>query len=151
MMLGLSRNARAKWVLPRMATAVKLVAVFVVHLLAVELSPLRSGMLAARRRRTMISVAIIEGVVYVAVETMRTMEPRTCTDKDSTREPFGAIVPVWSARVGWIFVITVWADRRSAYLNRNLCVCPIAGKAKQASSSQSRHSKAFQSSHIFHL
>jgi hypothetical protein len=118
-----------------MATLMELVAVFVVHLLAVELPPLGSGMLAAPRRRTMVSMTIVEGVIDMTVETVGTMKPGTGADKYSTRKPFGAIVPVWSASVWGIFVIAVRADRRSANLNRNLGVCSIAGKAKQASSS----------------
>jgi hypothetical protein len=134
-----------------MAAAMKFVTVLIMHLLTVELPALGSRMLAASWSRTMVSVTIIKGVVYMAMKAVRAVEPGTRTDKNSTREPFGAIVAVGSTGVRRILVVTVRAHRGSTYLNRNLGMRAMAGKAKQASSSQSHRSKAFQSchSHLF--
>ena len=67
-----------------MTAAVNLVTVFIMHLLAVELPALRGCMLAASRRRTVVSMTIIEGVVYVAMKAVRAVEPGTRADENPT-------------------------------------------------------------------
>jgi hypothetical protein len=108
----------------------------VVHGLAVELSPMIYRMLATRRRRPVIALAIVKMVVYVAIEVIRPMEPRTSPNKYTTGEPLRTIVSIRCAGIRGFFVVAIGANRRSTDFHRNLSGCGSArtGHEKQAGS-----------------
>ena len=109
-----------KRVLSRMTTLVKLMAVFIMHFPAMKLPALLNRVFAARRCRTVISVTIVEGVVYMAMKAMRAVEPWPGADKDSAREPLGTIVAIRRAFVWRVVEVAVRALRRGSDLNCNL-------------------------------
>jgi hypothetical protein len=92
----------------------------VVHGLAMELSAMITRMLAASGHPSMVSVAIIQAMIYVTVEVLRPMKPRPCTDKHATRIPFGTIVSIRSAVIRRRFVISIRTHRWLPNPHRNL-------------------------------
>jgi hypothetical protein len=84
---------------------------------------MRKCMCVTVRQRAMISMTWIVPVIYVSIETMRAMEPRTSANKDSARKPVGSIVPIRSAIIRCVIEISVRAYRRNADADCNLgCV-----------------------------
>jgi hypothetical protein len=77
---------------------------------------------AAMRVVAAISVMPIEVVVHMTPEISTPMEPGACSDKDTAREPLGAIVTIGRALVGRVIEISVRAFRRWADLHGNLSV-----------------------------
>jgi hypothetical protein len=119
----------------------------VMHGLTMELSAMIARVLAARRHRSMVSVAIIEVMVYMTIKVLGPMKPRSCTHKYATRKPFRTVVTVWSAVVRRHFVISVGAHRRRPNAHRNLSWSHVAASKKQANS-QSSQSRIFQHIHL---
>lgn len=124
------------------ASVRSLMTMLVMHGVAVEFAALRCGALAARGHRPVIAVAIVEVVVNVTVETVRTVKPRTSADEDAAREPLRAVVAIRSAIVRGFFVVAVRTDRRWAYLHGNLGICPWAGSKQESSSNKRQRCKA---------
>jgi hypothetical protein len=108
----------------------------VMHGLAMELSPMVDWVLATPRRRPVVALAIVKMVVYVAIEVIRPMKPRTSPDKYATGEPFRTVITIRRAGIRGFFVIAVGANRRSTNFHRHLSGCGSArtGHKKQASS-----------------
>ena len=62
------------------------------HFVAFELpwiSPLFRGLLANLRRRSVVAVVRVEGVVYMAFEVISSVKPRANANEDAAIEPFG--------------------------------------------------------------
>ncbi len=81
----------------------------VVHGLAVELSALLRGMLAARRETPAIAFAVIEAVIHVSVEMIPSVKPRSRADKDAAAVPFRSVISVGSALIRRLFIVAVRA------------------------------------------
>ncbi len=75
---------------------------------------------ATFRQRPVVSVVRVETVVHMPIEPMRTMEPRTGSDKDAPNEPVRPIVPIRRAIIRRIVEVPIRTHRRHANANRNL-------------------------------
>ena len=93
----------------------------VMHGLTTELSPMIALVLAPSGHRSMISMAIIQVVIYMAIKVFVPMKPRSSTDKHATRIPFWTIVAIGSAVIRRHFVISVRARWWLPNAHRNLC------------------------------
>jgi len=98
----------------------------IMHGLAVEFSPVVRRALAASRRGPVIALPIVQPMIYVAIEMVRPMKPRSCTDKNAASEPFRPVVTVRRTGVRRFLVVAVGANRRFANAHRNLRRCPVA-------------------------
>jgi hypothetical protein len=65
------------------------------------------GMFAAFRERAVITVTRIVAIIYVAIETVMTVEPGSCSDEDAVQEPIGAVVAVGCTIVWRIVEIAI--------------------------------------------
>lgn len=83
----------------------------VMHGSAIELSPMIPLALSPSGHRSVVSVAIIQVMIYMTVKVLRPMKPRSCTDKHAARIPFRTIVAIRSAAIRRRFVISVRAHR----------------------------------------
>jgi len=59
----------------------RFVAMRIMHRLAVELGPMIGRVFPTRRQGPMIALAIIQVMVYMTIEVIRTVEPRASADK----------------------------------------------------------------------
>ena len=123
-----------------------LMAMRVVHCLPMKFSAVISPGLAASGIRPVVAMAIIEVMIDVSVEMSRSVIPRPCADEYAVREPFRAIVAVWSAVVGRNLVIAVRALRSYPYAYRNLRGCTMACSQEKGDCA-SQNARAFQSIH----
>jgi len=87
-------------------------AALVMHRIAVELITVLHGYGAALRITPAIALAIVEVMVNVAVEVLRSVEPTAGPDEDSAVEPLRAIVAIRSAIVRRSFVVPIRAHGR---------------------------------------
>lgn len=78
------------------------------------------GVVATMRKRAMVSVTIVQTVIYPAVKVSWTVKPRTGTDEDASVKPLRTVIAVGCAIVRWDFVVSVRAIRRRADLHRDL-------------------------------
>jgi len=88
-----------------------LMAMRVMHCFAAKLRTVFRWMLAARGHTPMVALAIVETMIDVSIEMLRSVVPRPRTDEPTTDEPFRAIVAVRSAVVRRDFVVSVRANR----------------------------------------
>lgn len=96
------------------------------HFVAVKLffpahMPSPVGPFAPVRIRAVVSEARIVGVIHVAVETLRTMEPGTRADEDPAREPLRPVITERRTAIWRIVEITVgayWGNRDWSHWNR---------------------------------
>jgi hypothetical protein len=105
----------------------RLMAVGIMHRLAVKFCAMFRRLLAARRHGTVITLAIVETMIDVSVEMVRTVEPRSRTDEYATAEPFRTVITIGSAVVRRSLVIAVRARRRFSDIDRHLRGCVMAG------------------------
>jgi hypothetical protein len=63
-------------------------------------------------QRTLVSMMRIEAVVHVAMETRRSVEPRSHTDKYAVSKPIRPIVPIRSTAIRRVIEISIWTDGR---------------------------------------
>ena len=92
----------------------------VMHGLTMEFRSMITRVLAPSRHGSMVSVTVIEVMVYMTVEVLRPMKPRSSAHKYATRKPFGTIVAIRGAVVRRYFVIPVGTYRRRSNAHRNL-------------------------------
>ena len=92
----------------------------VMHGSTMELSAMIARVLATSWHRSMVSVTIIEVMVYMTIKVLRPMKPRSCADEQSAVKPFGTVVAIGSTVIRWYFVVSVRADRRRPNAHRNL-------------------------------
>jgi hypothetical protein len=92
----------------------------VMHGPAIELCPMIARALTASGRRSMVSVAIVQVMIYMTVKMLLPMKPRSCTDKHPAGIPFGTIVAIRSARIRRRFVIPVRTHRWLPNAHSNL-------------------------------
>jgi hypothetical protein len=89
------------------------------------------------RMWTSVAMMWIEAVINVAVEVVRTAEPRPGTDEHTAAEPLRSVVPVWSAVVRGVIVVTVCTQRLGSDVDQDLSGC----RARNASQSGEQDSK----------
>src|ERR1700730_7998968 len=128
----------------RMASAC--VAASITHLVSVEVI---KGLVSTLRMWTSVALMRIEAVINVAVEVVRTVEPRAGSDEHAAAEPLRPIVSIWRAVVRGEVVIAVRACRLRSNIDRDLSGCR-AGNAEQ-SGRQGRDGKKFPIAHVFLL
>lgn|SRR5579862_4947610 len=80
-------------------------------ILGVMCEVLRIGMIAVVRIRPMIAVVRVEMIIYVSVEIVVAMEPRSGSDENASAEPVGTVIAKGSTVVGRVIVITVGTNR----------------------------------------
>lgn len=146
---ALAKRAFVAYAWLRLAMGMELVAMFVVHLAAVELAALIDWMRTALWIWTVIAVTIVEAVIYVAVEAVRAVEPWSGADEDAAREPLRAIVAIRSTGIRRCFVVTIRTYGRCTYLHSDLRVGFRAGNKEQTSSSKSQRRKGTPRFHTF--
>lgn len=103
----------------------------VVHCLAVKFLPAFRGTSATGGKGTMVTMPIIQTMIDMPIEMLRSVEPRTGTDKQAVCEPFGAIVSVGRTIVGRDFVVAIGAIRRWPDINGNLCLSLVTASDKK--------------------
>jgi hypothetical protein len=99
----------------------------IMHGVPVKLGTVLSGMLVPRGERAVVSLAIVEVMVHVPVEVLRSMEPGSGTDEYATREPLRAIVTIGRAIIRRSLVISVRTNRRFSDADCNLCIRLLDG------------------------
>src|ERR1700691_231047 len=87
------------------------------------LSAPRCRFLAHLGRCAVVTVMRIEGVIYIALEVIRTMKPRASADEDAASEPFRAIVTVGNAAIGSVIIVAVGTIRGYADFDADLGPC----------------------------
>jgi hypothetical protein len=86
----------------------------IVHRLTVKLGSALGGWRASRRKRSVIAMPIIQAMIDVPIEVLRSVIPGPGAEKDSAREPLRAVIAIRSTVVRRRFVVAVWADGRPA-------------------------------------
>jgi hypothetical protein len=59
----------------------------------------------------MITLAIVEIVIDMAIETLRPVIPRPGADEYAARKPLRPVIAIWSAAVGRRLVVSIRANR----------------------------------------
>ena len=83
----------------------------IMHRLAVKVRAVFCGSRAPSRHWPVIALAVIEMMIDVSVEMLRSVVPRPSADKYTAGEPLRSIVAVWSAVVRRNFVVSVRTHR----------------------------------------
>jgi hypothetical protein len=104
------------------------------HGLAVKLRTMFRRTFATGGHRAVVALPIIQVVIYVAVEVIRAMVPRTRADEYAIGEPLRAIIAIRSTIVRGRLVITVRANRWLTNANRNLRGGIVGSSQEKASS-----------------
>ena len=68
----------------------------------------------------MVSMAIVEVMIDMAVEMFWPMEPRSGSDEHAAYEPLGAVVPIGGTIVRRLLIVSVRANRGRSDIDRNL-------------------------------
>jgi len=102
----------------------------IMHLMSVKFGAMIRRVLPARREMAMIAVAIVEGMIHMPMEVVRTVEPGTRSNKHSARKPLRPIIPIRRAVIRRNLVISIRTDRRLADLHSDLSRSLIAGHQK---------------------
>jgi hypothetical protein len=137
---------RSPRLLDLVMAARSLVAVNVMHSVAVKLTP------TCRRRRTTlgeaaaIALPVVEVMIDMPVEVIRAVIPGARADKYAAREPLRSVVSVRSAVVGRSLVISVRTDRRHADTYRYLR-CSFLRRCKKKPCSNRQETERL---HCFH-
>lgn len=92
----------------------------VVHGLTVELCPVFRRLLAAGRKVSVIALAVVQMMIDVSVEVLRSVEPRPRPDEYAAGEPLGPVITVGSAVIRRSLVVSIGANGRRSYAYRNL-------------------------------
>jgi hypothetical protein len=116
----------------------------VTHLVSVKVI---EGFVSTFRCWTSIAVMWIEAVIHVAVEPVGSVEPGASPDEHAAGEPLGPVVPVWSAVVWGVVIITIRATRLCSDIDRDLGGC--GARAVRQSRKQDGKSKEFPIMHKF--
>ena len=97
------------------------------------------GCLPATRQRPVIAVMRIVAVINMPVETPRTVEPGSSSEKHSADKPVRAVIAIGSAVVGSVVVVSVGAygGRPYVYAHADLSVCFFRSCLHQADSRNS--------------
>ena len=95
---------------------------YIMHCLTVKLCAVFRWSRAARRHGPVVALAIVEFMIDVAVEMIRSVIPRASADEYSASEPLGPIIAIWSAVVRRSLVIPVGANRCCSDADYNLCM-----------------------------
>lgn len=98
----------------------RLVAVRVMHGLAVKFRAVFGWVFTSCGRGPVIALAIVEMMIHVSVEVFRTMKPGTRADEYTARKPLRPIITVRGAVIRGYFVVPVGTDRWLADTNCNL-------------------------------
>src|ERR1700722_8648044 len=93
------------------------------HSLPVKLPPAIRWMLPACWHWPMISLAIVEMMIDVSIETIRPVVPGACTDEYAACEPFGPVITIRCAVVRRNFIVSVWTNGRRPDADGNLRLC----------------------------
>ena len=101
-------------------------AMFVMHGFAVKLCAMFNWMLAARRHRPLVALAIVEMMIDVSVEMRCPVIPGSRSDKYAARKPLGPIITVRGTVIRRHLVISVRTHRRLSNSHRNLRLRTIA-------------------------
>ncbi len=75
---------------------------------------------AAPRQWPMIAMMRIVAIIYMSIEAMRTVEPRTRADEEAASKPVWSIVAIGSAIIRGIIEVSIWADGSRANRNADL-------------------------------
>ena len=84
----------------------------IMHGLPAKLFMVFHRMLSARREWPVVSMAIVEVMIDVSIEMFRPVEPGTRPNEHTAREPFRAVVAIWSTVVGRLLVVPIGTNRR---------------------------------------
>ena len=88
-------------------------------------------MFAADWVGTMVAEARVIGAVDIAAKSDGSVEPGTCSEEDSAREPCGAVIAKRGTSVGGIVVVAVRTDRLDTDVDGNLHLSP-GGSGREA-------------------
>jgi len=103
-----------------MMAAWRLVAMWVMHCVAVKFRAVFRWMFTAGREVTVVALAIVEMMIDMSVEALRSVKPRSRTDEYAAYEPLRPIIPVRGAVIRRNFIISVRTNRRFSNAHRNL-------------------------------
>jgi hypothetical protein len=84
----------------------------------------------------MIALAIVEVMVDVSVKMFGATKPGARAYKNTTLEPLGSIVAIWSAIVGRNFVVTIGTNGGRPDIHRDLGVCVLPGNQESPAGSR---------------
>jgi hypothetical protein len=115
------------------------VAMSVTHLVTMEVFHVLRMKISARGFSTggvwsVIAMLRVVVIVYVTVEVIWAVKPRTRPDEDTAAEPLRAVVAVGSAVVRRGFVVAIRAHRSRADVDANLGLCLRCGDCETESS-----------------
>jgi hypothetical protein len=107
-------------------------------------------LISAFGHRSYVTMTRIIAVIDVAIESVRTVIPRTRSDEHAAAEPIWPIVPVGRTTIGRIVVVPIRTNRRDSNANGNLgrCCC-CATQQHKSESRQNRATKIFPIEHRF--
>ncbi len=94
----------------------------IVHGASVELHPVLRWMLAARRHRAVIALAVIEVMIYVPIKVGWAVKPGSRADEHAARKPFRSVVTIRRAVIRRNLVIAIRTNRRFTDTDCNLCI-----------------------------
>jgi hypothetical protein len=114
-----------------------LVAVDIMHRLTVKLGAVFRWSSAARWERPVVTLTIVELVIDVAVEVIRSVIPRANADEDTAAaEPLRPIIAIRSAVVRRSLVVPVGTNGRFSDTDCNLCMCFLSGSKQKTCSNR---------------
>jgi hypothetical protein len=118
----------------------------ITHFVSVEVI---EGLLSTFRMWTSVAVMWIEAVVNVAVEVVRSVEPRAGSDEQTAVEPLGPIISVRGAVIRGEVIVAIGTRRLWSDIDGDL-----GGRGPrdaQQSANHDRDGKKFQVAHVFLL
>ncbi len=123
-------------------TARRLMPMRVMHSVAVKFRAVFGRMFTAGGKSAMITLAVVQMMIYVSIKVIGSVKPGSRTDKHAACKPLRPIVAVRGAVVRRYFVVSVRTNRRLADTHRNLRLRAISVSQKDSSSSN-QETKAF--------
>lgn len=100
-------------------------------------------------QRAVIAVMRVEAVVDVAVESVRTVKPRSGADKNAVEEPVRTIIAVRSAIIRRILEVPVWAYGLRANVNAEADLGWRVGPAYAKKAQKTEQNNGFEQTHRY--
>jgi hypothetical protein len=81
-----------------------------------------------------VTMSRIIAIIYMTIEAMRTVEPRTSSNEKAAIKPIRSIVAVRRTAIGRIVIIAIGTTRFRSYVDADLSACLWTGYEKETSS-----------------
>jgi len=107
------------------------------------------GPFSTPRQRAVITVMRVKAVVNVTVESMGTVKPGSCADKDTAGKPVRAVIAIRSAIIWRIFEVPVGAYGLGANVDADADLGWRVGTVSAKETQQAEQNKGFEQTHLY--